>query len=279
MTAPLPLPLTRGRRAVLAAGVPLVLIIIGWTAMSAVAWLGQGSYPVRLHLPARAGTATVRVDAGDVRVRPGTAGRLGVTGTAHYALFRSRVAWQTAPSGVTVTSQCRQVTGACGFDYIVAAPPGLATQVTIGSGDVTATGLAAAATLHSGSGTVRLWSLSGSVRASSGSGDITGAGLTGATVTAGSGSGTITLSRVSSRTVIASAGSGDVTVTFTTVPAHVQITTGSGDVRVVLPPGRTAYHVHTSTGSGSSTVTVPEDPASPHIITITDGSGSITVTR
>ncbi|MGE5132577.1 MAG: DUF4097 family beta strand repeat-containing protein [Gemmatimonadota bacterium] len=274
-----PLPLTRGRRVALATGAPLALLVIAWTALSAVAWLGQGSYPVRLHLPARAGTATVRVDAGDVRVRPGTAGRLGVTGTAHYALVRSRVTWQTAPSGVSVISQCRQLAGPCGFDYTVTAPPGLATQVTSGSGDVTATGLAAAATLHSGSGTVRLWSLSGAVKATSGSGDITGSVLTGPAVNAEAGSGSITLSGVRSRDVTVSAGSGDITVTFASAPADVQVSAGSGDVRLVLPRGRTAYRVRTRADSGATAVTVPQDPASARVIVVTDGSGNITITH
>ena len=274
-----PLPLTPGRRAALAAGVPLAALAVAWGALSGVAWLGLGSYPVRLHLPARSGTATVRVSAGRILVRPGTPGRLAVTGTAHYALIRSRVSWQAGPAGVTVTSQCRQITGPCGFDYTVAVPAAITTQVTNGSGDVTATGLTAAATLRSGSGTVQLWSLSGSVSASTGSGDITGSGLAGATVSADSGSGTITLSRVSSRDVTVSAGSGDITVTFSRAPANVQITDGSGNVRLVLPRGRTAYRVQTSTGSGSTAVTVPQNQASARVITVSADSGDITISQ
>jgi len=46
---PLPLtslPLTPWRRMTLLLGVPAALIAIGWTALTAVAWAGQGSFPV-----------------------------------------------------------------------------------------------------------------------------------------------------------------------------------------------------------------------------------------
>ena len=51
-------PLTRGRVVALAIGVPLALIIIGWIALTEVAFAGQGSYPVRLSLPASGGTVS-----------------------------------------------------------------------------------------------------------------------------------------------------------------------------------------------------------------------------
>ncbi len=255
------LPLTRGRRIALAAGVPLTAIIIGWGALTAAAWVGQGSYPVRFSLPARTGTATIRVDSGQVTVQPGAPGRLGVTGTAHYALVRSQVSWQSSASGVSVTSQCRQLTGPCEFAYTVAVPAGLAADVLNGSGDM------------------YLWSLSGPVTAHSGTGDITAGRLSSPAVTAEDGSGNITLTGLSSQRVTASDGSGDVTVTFTRVPGYVQISAGSGDVRVVLPRGPAPYRVSTGTGSGSTAVTVPQDPASPHIITVTGDSGNITISH
>jgi hypothetical protein len=282
MTGSLPsaLPLTPGRRAALAIGVPLVLLVIGWNALTAVAWAGQDTYPVRLNLPDRGATATVQVDSGQLTVRPGRAGRLGITGIARYTLVRSRVSWQTGPSGVAVRSSCRwQVTGPCTFNYTVAVPGGTAARVTDGSGDVTAEGLTGQLTLESGSGDLALWSLSAGVKANTGSGDINGSGLTGPSVLAESGSGDVHLTGVGSPGVTVSDGSGDVNLTFTRVPGHVRITVGSGNVSVVLPKGGTAYQVNATTGSGATTVGVPRNPASAHVITITDQSGDITVTQ
>jgi hypothetical protein len=274
------LPLTPGRRAALVIGVPLILVIIGWTGLTAVAWAGQDTYPVHLSLPARGGTATVHVDSGDINVRPGQAGRLGISGIARYSLVRSHVSWHTGPSGAGVRSSCRwQVTGPCSFNYTVAVPAGTAARVTDGSGDVTAQGLAGRASLESGSGNLTLWSLSAGVQADTGSGDISGSDLTGPSVLAESGSGNVQLAGVGNPRVTVSDGSGDVSLTFTRVPGHVRITAGSGNVSVVLPKGGTAYQVNATTGSGNTAVAVPRNPASAHVITITDQSGDITVTQ
>ena len=50
-----PLPLTKVRRLVLIIGVPLVFAVIAWAGLTAVAYAGQGSYPVRLAVPVRGG--------------------------------------------------------------------------------------------------------------------------------------------------------------------------------------------------------------------------------
>lgn len=274
------LPLTPGRLAALVIGLPLILVIIGWSALTAVAWAGQDTYPVHLSLPARGGTATVHVDSGNITVRPGQAGRLGITGIARYSLERSHVGWHTGPSGVAVRSSCRwQWAGPCSFDYTVAVPAGTAARVTDGSGDVTAQGLAGQVHLESGSGNLTLWSLSAGVNADTGSGDISGSGLTGPAVIAASGSGNVQLAGVASPGVTVSDGSGDVRLAFTRVPGHVRISAGSGNVSVVLPKGGTAYQVNATTGSGITTVQVPRSPASAHVITITDQSGDVTVTQ
>jgi Toastrack DUF4097 len=262
MTSPLPaaLPLTPGRRIVLAAGVPLVLLIIGWSAVNAVAWLGQGSYPVRLSLPARGAAASFSTDAGTTTVRPAAGGRLGVTGTAHYALWRSRVTWRSAPSGISVLSQCRQLTGPCSFDYTVTVPRGLRIRLANDSGDVIVQGLTGPVSVADNSGNVRLESLPGALDLHADSGDITGTGL-------------------ASRSVLAESNSGDITLTFTRVPRHIRVSADSGNIRVVLPPGAAGYRVAATTGSGTVSVSVPVDSRSPDTISASTNSGDITITR
>ncbi len=262
MTSMLPasLPLTRGRRIALAAGVPLILGCIAWTGYNAVAWVGQGSYPVQLSLPVRAGTATLRIDSGTTTIRPAGGDSFGLTGTAHYALVRSVVSYQVTPSGVSVTSQCRQLTGPCGFDYTVTVPRGLRTEVKDDSGSVTIQRLAGPVSVTASSGNVLLVSLPGALDVHADSGDITGAGLT-------------------APSVLAESNSGDITLTFTRVPRSVRVSADSGTIRIVLPPGAASYRISDHSGSGGISVRVPENPASQNVISASTNSGDITITH
>jgi hypothetical protein len=254
-------PLTRGRVVALAIGVPLALIIIGWFALTAVAFAGQGSYPVRLNLPVHGGTVNFSADSGDMIVSETAGARLVATGTAHYSLVRSTVTRSVTATGTTVSSHCRFVTGECSFNYRVGLPAGVRAGLT------------------SGSGNMMLRGLSGYVNAAAGSGDIGGTGLSGPQVSLESGSGNITVSGLTSADVTASAGSGDVTLTFIKVPRLVSVSNSDGDVRLVLPPGRTLYKVDASAADGSSVVKVPQSTNSPHVIKVSDGSGDITITN
>ena len=93
------------------------------------------------------------------------------------------------------------------------------------------------------------------------------------------GSGNISVAGLAGAKVTASSGSGDITLTFTAVPAHVRVSTGSGNVSLILPRGNTLYQVNAVTDSGGRVVTVPTSSASQHVITVTAGSGNITITN
>jgi hypothetical protein len=271
--------MTPARRVFLAAGTPVALLIIGWTALTAVAWAAQGSYRVHLAIPVRGRAVSVQVDSGQLSVGPGPAGTLRVTGTAHYALARSAVSWQSSPAGVSVRSRCRQLTGPCSFTYAVAIPQGSTAGIDDSSGDVTARGLAGPLTVQADSGNVRVSSLSAGVRISDDSGDVSGSSLTGPELTISAGSGNVGLTGLASRDVTVSNQSGDTTLTFARVPARVQVRADSGNVTLVLPPGGTFYRVVAHSSSGNTAVRVRTDSSSPHVITVTDQSGDITITR
>ena len=274
------LPMTRGRVLALVIGLPLALILIGWTALNAVAFAGQGSYPVHLDLPVTGGTAGVSVDSGNLTVGPGAAGRLRLAGTAHYSLVRSSVTWQRTRSGVTVESRCPLPTGVCSVDFTVAIPVSARALLSDGSGDMTLRGLTGHVSAGAGSGNISAYGLSGTVAMGDGSGDIVGTALSGPEVTLGNGSGNISVTGLTSTHVVASDGSGDVTLTFTKVPSYVHVSDDSGNVTLILPPGETTlYRVKASTSSGTPVVSVPNSSASHHVITVTDGSGNITITN
>ena len=259
MTAPLPM--TAGRRVALLLGVPVALAVIGWTGLTAVAYAGQASYPVRLSVPVHGSTVSFSADDADVRVTQAPGSQLLLTGTAHYSIIRSTVTWHNTQSGVIVTPRCHFVVGNCSFDFHAVVPGGKRALISTGSGNVT------------------LADLSGPVSAGTGSGDVSGNAVSGANVAFKTGSGNISIAGLAGAKVTASSGSGDITLTFTEVPAHVRVSTGSGNVSLVLPRGSTPYQVNANTDSGGRVVTVPTNSASQHVITVSAGSGNISITN
>jgi len=274
-----PLPMTAGRWVALVIGTPLALVAIGWTALTAVAWAGLGSFRVNLAVPVQSSqTAAVNVDAGDVSVRPGPAGRIGVRGTVTYSLVRPRLSWQRTPSAITFHSRCNVPTGECSLNFAVTVPAGGRSDVSTGAGDVTASGLSGTVTLGSAAGDVRASAISGRATISDESGDIVLSSLSASRALITDSSGNITGSGVSSPDVTAQDQSGDITLVFTAVPGRVQVSDSSGNITLVLPRGA-AYRVSTTNSSGNTEVSVRRSDTSPHVITVTDESGNITIAQ
>jgi len=273
------LPMTPGRWAALVIGTPLALLAIGWTALTAVAFAGLGSSRVNLAVPLHGRTAAVSVDEGDISVGPGPAGQLRVHGTMHYSLIRPKLAWQRLGSTIALHARCQVPTGVCSFDYAVAVPPAARSEVSTASGNLTASGLAGTVTLSADSGDIQATGISGRATISDHSGNITVTSPAGARVLIMNDSGDITGTGVSSRQLNAQDQSGDITVVFTKVPDLVRISDSSGNIKLVLPPGPTAYRISASTSSGQTSIGVPQSPTSPHVISATDQSGDITISQ
>ena len=105
----------------------------------------------------------------------------------------------------------------------------------------------------------------------------TGVLPTGSPVILDIGAGTITVTGLTEARVTADSGSGDVTLTFSKVPDLVSVSTGVGDVAVVLPKGTTAYQVSAHAGIGSTSIGVPNSQSSTHVIDVSDGSGNVSI--
>src|SRR6266487_6282685 len=251
------LPMTPGRWAALVIGTPLALLVIGWTALSAAAWAGLGSYRVNLAVPFNGRTAAVSVDEGDVSVGPGPAGRLRVHGTLRYSLVRPQLHWKRSPSTIALHSHCRVPTGLCSFNYAVTVPAAGRSKVSNGSGNVTASGLVGTVTLSTDSGDIHATRISGSATIADHSGDIIVSSLSAGRALIVNDSGNITGRGVSSQVLTARDQSGDITLVFTAVPRQVRI----------------------SDSSGQTSINVPQSPTSPHVVSVTDQSGNITITR
>ena len=271
------LPMTPARWVALVIGTPLALVAIGWTALTAVAFAGLGSSRVSVAVPFHGRTAAVSVDEGDISVGPGPAGQLRVHGTLHYSLIRPKLTWQRSGSTIALHAHCQVPTGVCSFDYAVAVPAGARSEISTASGNLTAIGLAGPVTLSADSGDIKAAQVSGRTTISDHSGDITVTSLSAARTLILNDSGDITGTGVSSRQLTAQDQSGDITVVFTKVPDLVKITDSSGNIKLVFPPGPTAYRVSASTSSGQTSVNVPQSPTSPHVVSVTDDSGDITI--
>jgi hypothetical protein len=285
MTSPLPvlagrpLPMTAWRWVALVIGTPLALLAIGYTALTAVAFAGLGSYQINLATPVAGRTAAVNVDSGDITVLPGPAGQLRVHGNLRYSLVRPKVTWRRSASRIAVSSHCHVPVGICLLDYTVTVPAGVRSSVTDGSGDLVTSGLTGSFTLNDGSGDITASRLSGTPTISDQAGDIVVASISGTRAVIRNSAGDITASGVSSRNLTATDQAGDITVTFTKVPDRVRISDSAGDITLVLPPGPTAYRVIASSSSGSTAISVPKSLTSSHLISVTNQSGDISISQ
>ena len=288
--------MTGGRRAALFFGVPVCLALVAGLAFSLVADLGEGRYPVNYTVPASSKALTLNVN-GQLTIKPTTAGQATLTGTAVYSLARSTVTESTTSAGTSIGYRCPLPLGNCGLDATVTVPATV-TMLTAssGAGDATVNGTTGPVKLSTGDGNLSVSHTSGpltlntdsggiqvsaitsaTLSASTGDGGIQAAGVTSATITANTDSGNIYGSGIATATFTASTGDGGIQITFTSVPRDVRVNTDSGNVTLVLPPGRTQYNVTANTDSGSVSDTVPRNSSSPNTIAASSGSGSITI--
>jgi hypothetical protein len=263
---PAPLPLTAGRRAALAIGVPACLLVVAYAGLDLVATFGQGSFPVSYTAPSVArsssdwpDTLTVTTPGGQIAVNGTTAGPARVTGTARYSLVRSKVTEHAAAGVATVGYDCAVPIGNCEFDATVSAPATVPVSVSTGGGNVDVTGTAGLVNVSTGGGNV-------SVNQASGPLDLQTTG------------GNIQAAQVGSAFLTATSGGGNIDLVFSSVPGDVRVDTTGGNVTVVVPP-TASYHVTAHTDGGSVTDEVAQDTSSPNVITVTTGGGDITIIR
>jgi Putative adhesin len=296
---PPPLPMTPGRRVALAIGVPVALAIIGLTALTIVANVGQASLRVDQAIPAPDHLVRVTIDNPDVTLRSaaGSGAGIRVTGTLRGPFVPPAFRVLPTAAGVAIRSHCvMKIVGSCSGALTLTAPAGLPVTVSDASGHLSASGVHGHVTLSDGSGDLAAARLSGAISLADGSGNITASGLsggdiavndssgdisvsgvTGGGLTLGDGSGEIVVTGLAETDVVARNGSGDVTLIFTKVPRRVDITDGSGNITLALPPGPAYYRVDASSSSGDRSVSVKTRPSSPYVIAATADSGNVSI--
>ncbi len=291
-----PFPLTRGRVTALLLGVPVCLALVLYNGFDLVANLGEAHYSVSYTFPANARSLDVSLAAGQLAIRPTTAGRATLEGTARYSLVRSTLTEQTAGGVTRIGYHCPIPVGECRVDGTVNVPGATPVTAHTDGGDATVTGTAGAVTLSSGGGNISADHAAGPLKLDTSGGDIRATTVTAPTLTATSGGGNITAdhvrsSAITARTsggsidatdvaapaVTASTGGGNIEIRFTSVPRDVDVDTSGGSITLVLPPGPATYHVTASTGGGEVNDSLSQDAHSSNQITATSGGGDITI--
>jgi DUF4097 and DUF4098 domain-containing protein YvlB len=291
-----PLPLTPGRRAALAIGVPVCLLLIAYGGFDLIANLAVGHFPVRYTAPASTKSLTVTTAGGSLSLRP-TAGPVTLAGTASYTLIRATLTARTADGDTTLGYHCVTLpTEDCALNATISAPAAMPVSVSTAGGNATVAGRTGPVTLSSGGGNLSAGHISGPLSlstsggnvelsaitsprltAATGGGNIQAAGISSPAVTVTTSGGNIRATGVSAATVTAGTGGGDIEIVFSSVPRDVQVNTSGGDITLVLPRGTTAYHVTASTSGGSIADSLPQRTSSPNLISAGTGGGNITL--
>jgi Putative adhesin len=252
------LPLTRGRRAALAIGVPVCLLLVAYTALDLVALFGQGRFPVSYSAGA-VKSLTVTSSGGQLLIN-GSTGQATVTGTGDYSLVRPAVTERSTAGRASVRYHCGFPVGNCGLNATIGAPVTVPVSVSTGGGNVDIVSTAGPVTLSTGGGDIDASDPSGPLSLNTDGGNVL-------------------LAHVESPTVTATSGGGDVEVYFSRVPRDVRVQTSGGNITLVLPRGTTQYNVSAHTDGGTVSNTIPQNSSSQNVITATTGGGNITISE
>ncbi len=146
-------------------------------------------------------------------------------------------------------------------------------EARAGSGDVTLASVAGDATVHTGSGNAAVTDLAGALDAHTGSGNVTARGVTGGRVTARTGSGDVSLRSVSG-SLEAHTGSGEVQGDEMTIAGALDVSTGSGGIRL---GGDFAALSEARVGTGSGDVSLAMTKTPGMNLDLDSSSGSIRI--
>lgn len=271
-----PLRMTRGRVAALAIGVPVCLALIATTALSLVADLGIGHFPVNYTIPTGARSVNVTLDGGQLAVKQTTASQATLTGTAKYSLVHSKLTKSTAGGRTTIGYRCPMPFGDCELDATLNTPVGMPVSATTAGGNVQVTGTTGEVTLTTRGGDVVADHTSGPLTMHTEGGDIKATAITSKSMSATTQGGDVNATGIESSTVTATTEGGNIEIDFTGVPRNVTVDTAGGDITLVLPRGGPRYNVAASTSGGGVNDSLSRGTSN-NTITATSAGGNITL--
>lgn len=257
----------------------LSIVALGILFATAVASASeQGRFERKLNVSG-AGDLQVFTRSGDVTIRSGPAGTVGIIGHIHVGNRwfsgdkRSEVEEieknppiQQSGNNIRIDYVNHQNIS---IDYEITAPSDTKVRTKSGSGDQTIEGMHAGIDVETGSGDVRLSDLAGDLRVHTGSGNVQARGASGP-FDARAGSGDITIEERSKGDVRLETGSGNIEARG--VDGALRASTGSGNVRV---DGNPANSWSVRTGSGNAELRLPQEAA--FDVDISSSSGNVSV--
>ncbi len=269
--------MTPGRWVALALGVPVALALIGWSAFSLVAWIGQASFPVSTSIPLQDGHLVASTGGGDLTVHQDQArsSTARLTGTVQYSLVRPHL----TIDGAGVHLDCRLPTGNCGLNAVLDVPLDTAVNLASEGGNMQVSGIDSDVTLNSGGGDVTVSGVGGIADVTTGGGNLTASDL-GSIRQFSTDGGDVNGTDLFAPQVTTESGGGNVTLVFTRVPVNLNITSDGGDITILLPHGSTSYAITYQTEGGDYSAQVPQAPtgsSSSNKIIVNSGGGNISI--
>ncbi|MFD3471862.1 DUF4097 family beta strand repeat-containing protein [Streptomyces sp. NPDC058682] len=226
-----------------------------------------GAWLVTIVLPARedySSTSTVNAadstllrvdtDGAGVTLRAGNDSSVHVAATGDYTDTRPEVSAVASGATTTVSASCA---GSCSLRLEITLPAGLATEVSSGAGEITASDLTGRLALNTKAGAINVTNPGGPLVLHSGSGQIVVAGA-------------------KSPRFDATTKEGEVRAAFTTAPTTTNVTTDQGGVDLALPP-HAGYYVEANSESATPQISVPVDRNAKNTVTVKTGSGGVDI--
>ena len=238
----------------------------------------QGRFEKKLNVN---GAADLQVftRSGDVTIRSGPAGTVGIIGHIHVGNHWLGGEKKSQVEEIERNPPIQQSGNDIRIDYVnyqnisidyeITAPSDTKVRTKSGSGDQTVEGMKAGVEIETGSGDVRLADLAGDLRIQTGSGNVQARGAAGP-LHARAGSGDITIEERSKGDVRLETGSGNIEARG--VDGGLRASTGSGNIHV---DGTPAESWSVRTGSGDAELRLPQEAA--FDLDISSSSGSVSV--
>jgi len=273
------LPLTPARRVALLIGVPVCLVLTGYTGLSIVALVAKGRIPFSHVFPAGARQLSVSLGGGGNAVlEQVTAGPARLSGYGYYSFVRPTITERTSADSAAFGYPCSTFPiGTCSLNATLSVPAGTAVTISTAGGDLTADHLTGDLTLDTDGGNIQATGTTGDVTMTTGGGDLTADQVAGGHLSLDTDGGNIQAISVAATRLAARSGGGDIEIVFTVVPRDVTVSTDGGNVTIVVPRGATQYDVSESASGGTSSDSVPGNSSSPNKITATSGGGDVSI--
>ncbi|HVA66822.1 MAG TPA: DUF4097 family beta strand repeat-containing protein [Elusimicrobiota bacterium] len=166
----------------------------------------------------------------------------------------------------------------CRAKISVDVPAGAAVMASAGEGDVDASGLAAGANIHVGSGNILLKGVSGALMVHDGRGLVSGS-VDSPQVDAAVGDGSVALTGLTGSAAV-KVGNGNVRLAWAKAPkmGSAAVKSGHGDVVLEFPPG-TTMHASLVSGLGRTVNEIGDAPGAPFSVSVSAGLGNVIIKK